>query len=89
MKKHVLDARLLEPPEPFMHASAILRALKPSEFFYMIHRRVPYPLIDLSNNLNIEHRLIQTEEQDCVLVFFFAEDLDQLKEAPLIRDLLR
>jgi len=88
MKKHILDACLLEPPEPFVLASAILRTLKSREFLYMTHRRIPYPLFDLAKDLNIEHKIIHQTEHNCVFIFFFDDDLDKLKDEPLLRDFL-
>jgi len=47
-KKIFLDARELEHPIPLEHAIAAIRELGEGNYFYMIHRKNPIPLIELS-----------------------------------------
>ena len=53
MKRHFLDARDMEHPEPLERSIAILRELDESGYLYMLHRKEPLPLIALAR----EHRL--------------------------------
>ena len=53
MKRHFLDARTLEHPEPLERSIAILRELDDEGYLYMLHRKEPLPLIALAR----EHRL--------------------------------
>ncbi|MCB4765840.1 MAG: DUF2249 domain-containing protein [Sulfurovum sp.] len=46
-KKIFFDARELEHPIPLERSIAILRELGKVNFFYMIHRKNPIPLIDM------------------------------------------
>ncbi len=47
-KKIFLDARELEHPIPLERAIGALRELDAHNYFYMIHRKNPIPLIDLA-----------------------------------------
>ncbi|SFV91029.1 hypothetical protein MNB_SV-4-583 [hydrothermal vent metagenome] len=46
--KLALDARELEHPIPLERAIAALRKLHSGNYFYMIHRKNPIPLIELA-----------------------------------------
>jgi hypothetical protein len=61
-EKILLDARELEHPVPLERAMYALRELREDNYFYMIHRKKPIPLIDLANEqgFGVEVR----EEQD-------------------------
>jgi len=48
LKKIVLDARELAHPIPLERAMYALRELTEENYFYMIHRKNPIPLIDLA-----------------------------------------
>ena len=41
---HVVDARYLEPPEPFVQTMEMLDTLKPGEKMLLLLFREPYPL---------------------------------------------
>ncbi len=47
--KIFLDARELEHPIPLERAIAALRELEEHNYFYMIHRKNPIPLIDMAS----------------------------------------
>jgi len=47
-KKIFLDARELEHPVPLERAMYALRELNETNYFYMVHRKKPIPLIDLA-----------------------------------------
>ena len=49
LKKIALDARELEHPKPLELAMKALRELDEENYFYMIHRKNPIPLLDLAN----------------------------------------
>jgi len=46
--KIFLDARELEHPIPLERAIAAIRELEEKNYFYMIHRKNPIPLIELA-----------------------------------------
>jgi TusA-related sulfurtransferase len=48
VKKVYLDAREMEHPKPLEHAIAALRDLGEGEYFYMLHRKKPLPLLSLA-----------------------------------------
>ena len=41
---HVVDARYMEPPEPFVHTIEMLDTLKPGEKMLLLLFREPHPL---------------------------------------------
>jgi TusA-related sulfurtransferase len=47
-EKIFLDARELEHPVPLERAMYALRELNEENYFYMMHRKKPIPLIDLA-----------------------------------------
>ena len=47
-EKMFLDAREMEHPIPLERAIAALRELGEGNYFYMIHRKCPIPLIELA-----------------------------------------
>jgi len=48
LEKIALDARELEHPIPLERAMYALRELTDANYFYMIHRKNPVPLLDLA-----------------------------------------
>ncbi len=48
LHKITLDARELEHPKPLELAIKALRELDEENYFYMIHRKNPIPLLDLA-----------------------------------------
>jgi uncharacterized protein (DUF2249 family) len=49
-----LDARELEHPKPLELAMKALRELDEGNYFYMIHRKNPIPLLDLASEQNFQ-----------------------------------
>jgi len=49
LKKIALDARELEHPKPLELAMKALRELDDKNYFYMIHRKNPIPLLDMAS----------------------------------------
>jgi hypothetical protein len=43
-----LDARELEHPKPLEYAISALRNLDDTNYFYMLHRKNPLPLLDMA-----------------------------------------
>jgi uncharacterized protein (DUF2249 family) len=54
IKKITLDARELEHPKPLELAMKALRELNDENYFYMIHRKNPIPLLDLASEQNFQ-----------------------------------
>jgi hypothetical protein len=54
LKKIILDARELEHPKPLELAMKALQELDEENYFYMIHRKNPIPLLDLASEQNFQ-----------------------------------
>ncbi len=54
LKKIALDARGLEHPKPLELAMKALRQLDEENYFYMIHRKNPVPLLDLASEQSFQ-----------------------------------
>ena len=54
LKKIILDARELEHPKPLELAMKALKDLNEKNYFYMIHRKNPIPLLDLASEQNLQ-----------------------------------
>jgi hypothetical protein len=54
LKKIALDARELEHPKPLELAMRALRELNNDNYFYMIHRKNPIPLLDLASEQHFQ-----------------------------------
>ena len=64
MKKIYLDAREMEHPKPLEKAIVALRELDDDNYFYMLHRKNPIPLISLAEGQNFKS--LTYEESDGV-----------------------
>jgi len=53
LTKIFLDARELEHPVPLERAISALKQLNDSNYFYMLHRKEPIPLLALANEHNL------------------------------------
>jgi len=62
VKKIFLDARELEHPKPLEEAIVALRGLDESDYFYMLHRKNPIPLLSLAQGQGL--KLISHEERE-------------------------
>lgn len=80
----LLDARELEPPEPFERACDILAQLKPGEYLKMLHRRIPYPLLASCASLSLQHVVTALSPEQYQVVIFFDSDCVALKKAGLL-----
>jgi hypothetical protein len=62
VKKIYLDAREMEHPKPLEYAISALRELNEDEYFYMLHRKNPIPLLSLARGEHF-HSLSYEEEE--------------------------
>jgi len=60
LHKIALDARELEHPKPLELAMKALRELNEENYFYMLHRKNPIPLIDMA----LEQKFQVLHEED-------------------------
>ena len=85
MKKIYLDARDLEHPKPLEKAIVALRELESDNYFYMLHRKNPIPLISLAEGQNFKS--LTYEESEGVWHILISKnraiDLDKLIEKSL------
>jgi len=72
LKRISLDARELEHPIPLERAIHALRELKEGNYFYMIHRKNPIPLIDLAKEQNFN--VLSREDNEGVWHILIAKD---------------
>jgi len=79
-----LDARELEPPEPFERASEIVRQLQPGHYLRMLHRRVPYPLFDYCQPLSLDHAVIEDGDALYQILIYFPQDEQALRRAGVL-----
>jgi len=54
LTKIALDAREMEHPKPLEQAIHALRELDDTNYFYMVHRKNPIPLIDLASEQHFQ-----------------------------------
>jgi len=54
LEKIALDARELEHPKPLELSIKALRTLNDTNYFYMLHRKNPVPLLDLAKEQNFQ-----------------------------------
>lgn len=73
-----LDAREMEPPEPFERATAILHQLEPGQYLRVLHRRIPYPLLDHARAMSLECHLADFETASYQIIICFPADKDAL-----------
>ncbi len=52
--KIALDAREMEHPKPLEQAMKALRSLNDENYFYMLHRKNPIPLIDMASEQHFQ-----------------------------------
>ena len=85
MTKIHLDAREMEHRKPLEKAIVVLRELGDNEYFYMLHRKNPIPLISLAEGQN--YKSLTYEESEGIWHILIsrnrAVDLDRLVEKSL------
>ena len=79
MKRHFLDARTMEHPEPLERAIAILRELDDNGYLYMLHRKEPAPLLALAREHRLRYMSRQTAEEEWHILITPNREVD-LKE---------
>ncbi len=62
LEKIALDARDLEHPKPLELSIKALRTLNDRNYFYMIHRKNPIPLLDLAREQNFQSCIKEDSE---------------------------
>ena len=78
----LLDATAMEPPEPLQRATSILQQLERGQYLRMLHRRLPYPLFESCEQLEISYRHFAGQARDqknthankCVILFWRSDD---------------
>lgn len=64
----VIDARRMEPPEPFERVMEALAALAPGENIRMLIYREPTPLYRVLRQNGYQHRTEFSAEQGCFVI---------------------
>ena len=73
-----LDAREMEPPEPFERATAILHQLESGQYLRMLHRRIPYPLVDHARAMSLACNVTELETTIYEIIIYTPADEDAL-----------
>jgi hypothetical protein len=73
-----LDAREMEPPEPFERATAILHQLESGQYLRMLHRRIPYPLVDHARAMSLACKVTELETTIYEIIIYTPADEDAL-----------
>jgi uncharacterized protein (DUF2249 family) len=76
LKKIALDARELEHPKPLELAMKALRELDDKNYFYMIHRKNPIPLLDLASEQNFQVFNKEDKEGNWHILIAKTHDID-------------
>ncbi len=76
LKKIALDARELEHPKPLELAMKALRELDGGNYFYMVHRKNPIPLLDLASEQNFQIFNKKDENGDWHILISKIHDID-------------
>ena len=76
LKKITLDARELEHPKPLELAMKALRELDSKNYFYMVHRKNPIPLLDLASEQNFQIFNKEDENGDWHILISKIHDID-------------
>jgi len=76
LKKIALDARALEHPKPLELAIKALRELDEENYFYMIHRKNPIPLLDLASEQKFQVFNKEDENGDWHILICKTHDID-------------
>ena len=76
IKKITLDARELEHPKPLELAMKALRELDEENYFYMVHRKNPIPLLDLASEQNFQVLNREDEEGNWHILIAKTHDID-------------
>lgn len=69
-----MDARELEHPKPLEEAIVALRELGDDNYFYMVHRKNPIPLLSLAEGQNF--KLLTYEESEGVWHILISKNRD-------------
>jgi len=75
-EKIFLDAREMEHPVPLERAIGALRQLDETNYFYMIHRKNPIPLIELAQGQGFKVCSRQNDDGIWHIVVTRSEKLD-------------
>ena len=74
----LLDATAMEPPEPLQRATSILQKLEHGQYLRMLHRRLPHPLLESCEQLEVSYRHFaaqeDTRESKWVILFWRSDD---------------
>ncbi len=75
-----LDAREMEPPQPFEQATEILRQLQPGQYLRMLHRRAPYPLFEFGQAMGLACEVLAGSSAPYEIIFYFPTDEQTLQQ---------
>ncbi len=79
-----LDAQEMEQPEPYERAMAILSRMKQGEYLHMLHRRIPFPLLDFARDVPLSFVVSAGVDVAFEIFLFFPGDYPNLRDAGLL-----
>jgi len=62
MKRHLVDAREMEHPEPLRISIECLKEMNAKDYFYMLNKKNPIPLLEMANEKGFLHLSHQDEQ---------------------------
>ena len=79
MKRIFLDAREMKHPEPLQQALHHLQVMSEEEYFYMIHRKNPIPLLETAKEKNFTF-LVEQDKSETWHILISKNQKHNLKE---------
>lgn len=71
----LIDVSGLEQPEPFEEVMHRLKALNKGSYLHMLHRRTPYPLMQILNENGFDFKIIGAEKTEFEALIWNIDDL--------------
>jgi len=71
----LLDVSGLDHPHPFEEAMSCLKNLREGSYLHMLHRRTPYPLLQILNENGFDFKIIDAEKTEFEALIWKTDDL--------------
>ena len=71
----VLDVSTLEHPQPFEEVLECLNKLNAGSYLHMLHRRTPYPLLQILNENGYDFKILKPDKADFEVLIWKTDDL--------------
>jgi len=71
----LIDVSGLDHPQPFEEVMSCLKNLREGSYLHMLHRRTPYPLLQILNENGFDFIITDTEKKAFEALIWKTEDL--------------